>query len=203
MAQKQYLKTEKSLPDTKTFNSDKLKKILIFASGNGSNFEAIVKHFNSKDFISRHKLNPAFNIQIELITDKKDAPVIQRAKNLNIPYFYISFKDLYDFLKSRKDEYDLYILAGYMRILPEKILKILAPEKIINIHPSLLPDFKGKNAIQQAYNAGVEKTGVTIHFVEKKVDSGKIIVQKSLKIEGKSLEELENSRDLPSIFKDF
>ncbi len=170
------------------------KKILIFASENGSNFEAIAKHFQQKAF--KDKVN------IGLLTDNKNAYAIQRAKRLNIPYFYVPFENLYDFLKPRARQYDLYVLAGYMRILPEKILNLGAvfdktgkkiQNKFINIHPSLLPDFKGKNAIQQAFKANAEKTGITIHFVEKKVDSGKIITQKSTAAAGKTLAELEKS----------
>ncbi len=193
MVKKQYLKTDNG--------QLKQKRILIFASGNGSNFEAIVKHFKSKDFTSRHSFNPV-NIEIELITDKKDAPVIKKAKTLNIPYFYVKFEDLYDFLKSKKG-YDLYVLAGYMRILPEKILKlgimqdksgaITNSNKFINIHPSLLPEFKGKDAIKRAFEAKKETTGVTVHFAEKKVDSGKIIAQKSVSTKGKTLMELEKA----------
>lgn len=170
------------------------KKILILASGNGSNFEAIAKHFQQKAFKEK--------IDIELLTDNKNAYAIQRAKKLNIPCFYVQFENLYDFLKPRAQQYNLCVLAGYMRILPEKILKLgKTPDtsgqkiqnKFINIHPSLLPEFKGKNAILQAFNAGAKKTGVTIHFVEKRVDSGKIIVQKSVAAEGKTFAELEKS----------
>jgi len=174
----------------------KSKKVLIFASGNGSNFEAIVKHFYNKGFRS---------VQFELLVDNKDSYAVKRAKNLNIPHFYVKFEDLYEFLKPR--EYDLYVLAGYMRILPEKILNLgtlsgsstkktgvsSQENKFINIHPSLLPEFKGKNAIKRAYDRGVKKTGVTVHFVEKNVDSGKIIAQKEISTEGKTLEALEKA----------
>lgn len=181
----------------------KPKKILIFASGNGSNFEAIVKHFNSKVFCTQNKRKPGCKrlVEIELVTDNKNAPVIERAKKLDIPYYYVKFEDLYDFLKPKKDEYNLFVLAGYMRILPEKILKLGAwpgthgqkQNKFINIHPSLLPKFKGKNAIRQAFEANEEKTGATIHFVEKNVDSGKVIAQKSLPTGKKTLPVLEDA----------
>lgn len=192
--QKQPSKAQNTAPSKIQAKKTAPKKILIFASGNGSNFEAIVKHFQQKAFKAK--------VNIKLLTDNKNAYAIQRAKKLNIPYFYVPFENLYDFLKPRAKEYNLYVLAGYMRILPEKILKLGAvsgiqgqkkQNKFINIHPSLLPEFKGKNAIRQAFDAGAEKTGVTIHFVEKKVDSGKIIVQKSVAIGNKTLAELEKS----------
>ena len=170
----------------------KVKNVLIMASGNGSNFEAIVKYFIDKGLKDR--------VCFELLTDKKDANVIKRAQKLGVPYFYVEFENLYDFLKNRK--YDLYVLAGYMRILPEKILKLAAASddtgegyqnKFINIHPSLLPKFKGKDAIQRVHEAGVKKTGVTVHFVTKNVDSGKIITQKEIEIGKKTLTELEEA----------
>ena len=104
MAQKQDLKNNKA---NKT-HSDKhfiSKKVLIFASGNGSNFEAIVRHFNSKDFCTPNSQKPSCKrlVEIELITDKKNAPVIDKAKKLGIPYFYVKFENLYYFLKPKKD----------------------------------------------------------------------------------------------------
>ena len=150
------------------------------ASGNSSNFEAIVKYFIDKGLKDR--------VWFELLTDKKDANVIKRAQKLGVPYFYVEFENLYDFLKNRK--YDLYVLAGYMRILPEKILKLAAASddtgegyqnKFINIHPSLLPKFKGKDAIQRVHEAGVKKTGVTVHFVTKMLIPGKLLLKKKLK----------------------
>lgn len=146
----------------------KLAKILIFASGNGSNFEAIINYFRKDN-----------SFHFELLTDIKNAGVIERAKKLGVKWHYVSFKDTYDFLSARKGEFDLCVLAGYMRILPEKVLNL---GKFINIHPSLLPKFKGMNAIEQAYVSGDKETGVTVHFVTSEVDSGEIIVQKTVNI---------------------
>jgi len=150
----------------------KTKNVLIMASGDGSNFEAIVRYFRTKR---------AQDVNFELVCDKKNANVLKRAERLSVPHFYVPFENLHDFLSARAP-YDLYVLAGFMRILPEKILN-LAPGSFINIHPSLLPHFKGKNAILRAFEAGVKKTGVTVHFVNKNVDSGKIIAQREVSLE--------------------
>lgn len=168
------------------------KKVLIMASGNGSNFEAIVKYFHAKNL----------PVKFELLCDKKDAFVLKRAKNLSIPAYCIEFENIYDFLNKQKEEtkkYDLCVLAGFMRILPEKILKIFeCGEKltqneynVINVHPSLLPKYRGKNAIKRAFEAGDRKTGVTVHFVNKDVDLGRVIAQKSIDIKGLHLDEIE------------
>ena len=148
------------------------KRVLILASGNGSNFEAIVKYFQGK----------GLDVAFELLCDKKDAYVFKRAKKLGVPSYFVEFESLYDFLNARKGKYNLYVLAGFMRILPEKILKICAGSgkfytdagccNIVNIHPSLLPKFKGKDAIKRAFEAKEKKTGVTVHFVNRNVDSG-------------------------------
>lgn len=157
-----------------------MKKILIFASGSGSNFQAIVEHF--KDKLSK------YNIEFELLCNKKDAFVFERAKNLNIKSHFVPFAETKAFLTDNK--YDLYILAGYMRVLPQEVLDF---GTFINIHPSLLPKFKGLNAIEQAYNADEKEAGVTVHYVNHLVDSGEILEQKSIEIrEGMSLEELES-----------
>lgn len=153
-----------------------MKKILIFASGSGSNFEAIVKHFGG---------NCAYCF--ELLTDKENSGAIERAKRLGVKFHHVKFKNTFEFLLNKK--YDLYVLAGYMRILPEDVLKL---GTFINIHPSLLPKFKGINAIEQAYNAGESKAGVSVHYVVGEVDSGEIIEQESVEIKSDmTLEELE------------
>lgn len=156
-----------------------MKKVLIFASGNGSNFEAIVEYF--KNEISDGA------ICFELLTDKENAGAIERAMRLGVKHYFVRFKDTHGFLKDK--DYDLYILAGYMRILPENVLNL---GTFINIHPSLLPKFKGLNAIEQAYDANEIETGVSVHFVVPEVDSGEIIMQKSVEIKSNmTLEQLE------------
>ncbi len=154
------------------------KKILVFASGNGSNFQAIIEHF---------KKNKIKTAEFELLTDK-DCYALKRAKKLKIKSHVVPFSKTYEFLS--KNHYDLCVLAGYMRILPKEVLDL---SLFINIHPSLLPKYKGINSIKKAFEAGEAETGVTIHYVVPEVDSGKIIVQTKINIEGMNLNEVENS----------
>lgn len=138
-----------------------MKKIAILGSRNGSNFEAIFNWFQTK------------NVDITCISDKKDALILKKAQNLQIKNIHLPFEKNYEYFSENK--FDLIVLAGYMRILPEKVLEEM--NKVINIHPSLLPAFKGKNAIKDAFLHGVKVTGVSIHLVDKKVDEGKILAQ--------------------------
>lgn len=156
------------------------RKILIFASGSGSNFEAIIEYFRGDTSIS-----------FELLTDKEGAGAIEKAKRLGIKWTCVKFGETYDFLAARRGEFDLFVLAGYMRILPERVLTL---GTFINIHPSLLPKYKGVNSIERAFEARESETGVSVHFVVPEVDSGEIIVQKVVPIEpGMTLEALETA----------
>ncbi len=154
------------------------KRVLIFASGSGSNFEAIIEYFRGDTSIS-----------FELLTDKEGAGAIERAKRLGVKYHYVKFADTCKFLTDRRGEFDLFVLAGYMRILPEDVLAL---GTFINIHPSLLPKYKGTHSIERAFEARESETGVSVHFVVPEVDSGEIIIQKAVSIErGMALETLE------------
>jgi phosphoribosylglycinamide formyltransferase-1 len=167
-----------------------MKKIAVFASGNGSNFQAII------DEIAKGSLHAEI---ASLITDKPDCLAVKRAQNHNIPVFSFASKNY-----ASKEEYEkeiafslieknvsLIVLAGYMRLIGEVLLKAF-PNRIINIHPALLPAFSGKNGIQQAYNYGVKVYGVTVHYVDAGMDTGKIIAQESFKAEGtETLQEIE------------
>ena len=155
-----------------------MKNVLVFASGSGSNFQAIVEYFKGKD------------VEFELLTDKENCYAIERAKNLGVKHYFVPFKQTEEFLKS-KAKYDLYVLAGYMRVLPPKVLE---NRMFVNIHPSLLPKFKGLDAIGQAYRAGESECGISVHYVNEEVDSGQIIEQRATKIlPGMSLDELETA----------
>ena len=154
--------------------------IAILASGNGSNFEALVKAANQKKFKSKIKL---------LITDKGNAFVRERAKKNNITEIFVDsnkFKSRLDFDKYvikilLNKKIDLIVLAGYMRILTPFFTKKFK-NKILNIHPSILPSFKGTNSIARALNFGCKVFGVTIHFVDEHLDNGPIILQNSFTI---------------------
>ncbi|QTA38875.1 phosphoribosylglycinamide formyltransferase [Thermosipho ferrireducens] len=160
--------------------------MVILASGNGSNFEAIVKALGEKYII-------------KLICDSKNAYVLKRAEKLKIAYRLIDYKryrtreefDKAIFKELKNETPDLIVLAGYKKILPSYIVDYFR-NKIINIHPSLLPAFKGLNAIKQAFEYGVKYTGVTVHYVNEELDAGEIIAQEVVKIENEdTLETLE------------
>ena len=137
-----------------------MKKLAIMGSGNGSNFEVIVEYFKGKD------------VEITCLSDVEDAYILERAKNLGLKHEILPFDKNYQFFCQNK--FDLVVLAGYMRVLPKNVLEL---SKFINIHPSLLPSFRGQDAIKQAFLAGVKVSGITIHWVEEDVDCGKIIAQ--------------------------
>lgn len=158
-----------------------MKKIAVFASGSGSNFQAIA------DSIKEGRL--AAEIAV-LVCDKPGAKVIERASREIVDTFVFTPKNYPDksFFEAeivevlREKNVDLIVLAGYMRLIGHTLLSAYS-NKIVNIHPSLLPAFPGKDAIGQAFRAGVEKTGVTIHYVDEGMDTGPIIAQRELLIE--------------------
>lgn len=163
-----------------------MKRIAIFASGSGTNFEALVNETYKNGEI------------VLLVCDKPNAYVIERAKNHNIPYFIVELKKfeskaLYEQAivdKLKEEKIDLVCLAGYMKIVDETLLNAYEG-KMINIHPALLPSFKGAHGIMDAYNYGVKIMGVTIHYVSKEVDGGKIIAQDCFHLNGETLDEAE------------
>lgn len=166
-----------------------MKNIAVFASGSGSNFEAIVNAYN------RGELNATPAV---CVCDKPGAGVIERARRLGIPVIVASPKDFdskadYEaFLAERLSELDidLICLAGYMRLIGPVLLGRFAG-RIINIHPSLLPAFKGAHAIKDAFEYGVKVYGVTIHYVDETLDGGKIISQEAFPYEDSDIDELE------------
>ena len=167
-----------------------MKRLAVFASGSGSNFEAI------QQAILDGKIQDAEIVL--MVCDKPKAYVVERAKNHNVPSFVFSAKKY-----QSKNEYeaeivnllneykvDLVCLAGYMKIVGETLLNSYEG-KIINIHPALLPSFKGAHGILDAFNYGVKVFGVTIHYVNSGIDEGKIISQKAFEYYGNDIEELE------------
>ena len=167
-------------------------KLALFASGNGSNVQALIDAVNDGTIKG--------TIQC-LVCDNPKAYVIERAQAAGIDTLVIPPNRcssrvewenvILEFLQSH--QVDLVILAGFMRIISSTLLNHY-PKRIINIHPSLLPAFPGRNSIQDAYDAKVEKTGVTIHYVDEGIDTGEIIAQESLNIQAEwSLELLEEA----------
>jgi phosphoribosylglycinamide formyltransferase-1 len=167
------------------------RKIAVFASGSGSNFQAIA------DAVSDGVLEADVAL---LVCDKPGAFVVQRAREANVDSFVFSAKDY-----SSKAEYEevilaelkkrgveLIVLAGYMRLIGNTLLERYE-EAIVNIHPSLLPAFPGKDAIGQALAAGIDYTGVTVHYVDQGMDTGPIIKQHILAVQpGETKESLQH-----------
>lgn len=165
------------------------KRLAVFASGRGSNFEAIVSACESGRIAAQVVL---------LVCDHPSAEVVARAKAHHIDCFAFSPKDYAskaDYeqaisLLLEQSGVELICLAGYMRLLSETFVNRY-PGRIINIHPSLLPAFKGAHAIEQAFEYGVKIYGVTIHYVDATMDGGKIISQQAVPYEGQDIAELE------------
>ena len=153
----------------------------VLASGNGSNFEYIIKS------IQNNQLNAEISI---LIVNNPDCLAIKKAIKYKIPYVIINHRDCqtrleHDMLVLKKIEelsVELVVMAGWMRIAGEELINRYI-NRLINIHPSLLPSFKGINAIQQAIDERVTITGCTVHYVQKEVDSGSIIIQAAVPIQ--------------------
>ncbi len=163
-------------------------KIAVFASGNGSNFEAIACAAQSGEIPAEVVL---------LVCDKAQARACQIAEQMGIPMFVFSAKEY-----ASKADYEsaivercklsgveLICLAGYMRIVGETLLAAYSSH-IINLHPALLPAFKGARAIEQALEYGVKIFGATIHYVDESLDGGKIIAQRAVEYDGNNLDEI-------------
>ena len=155
-------------------------KIAILASGNGSNFQELINLSKSNKF--------DIDIRI-LITNKSDAGCLLKAKESNILYKIIKNSDYEnkDFFEDeiintiKNQDAELVVMAGWMKIMSSKFVDTFR-NKIINIHPSLLPSFKGNNAIKEAITNGSKITGCSVHYVESEVDSGSLIMQAALSI---------------------
>ncbi len=151
-----------------------MKKIAVLFSGSGTNFEYILKHLHKKE------------LEVALaITNNPKAGGIVFAKEYNIPLKIINskeFKSRTDFDREvvqelQKFDLDLVVLAGFMRILTPIFTEAITA---INLHPSLLPRHKGLHAIERSYEDEHPEGGVTVHFVTSELDSGEIIVQKTI-----------------------
>jgi phosphoribosylglycinamide formyltransferase 1 len=165
------------------------KKIVVLASGIGTNFVAI------REYIRKKKINAEI---VALMSDNPTSNALLVALSFGIEPVSLTMEkgvsrdELNKTLDEKLSLYtpDLVVTAGYMKILPDFIVNKYE-NKIINIHPSLLPSFKGLGGIQQAWEYGVKVTGCTTHFVDTSLDGGKIILQTVIKIkEGMSLTEL-------------
>ena len=168
----------------------KKTRLAVFASGSGSNYQAIVEACRDGRIDAEVVL---------LVCDKPGAKVLERAQRYGTESFafspkeYASREEYETMLANMLDErgVDIVCLAGYMRIVGRVLLERYA-QRIVNIHPSLLPSFKGANAIQDAMEYGVKIFGVTTHFVDETLDGGRIIDQAAIVYEGSDIEELTN-----------
>lgn len=165
-----------------------MKRIAIFASGSGTNFEALATACQRGEIDARVVL---------MVSDRPSARVNERAERLGVERWSHAVKEFTDKAAFEREiirqleehKVDLVCLAGYMRILGDEILEAYR-DRIINIHPSLLPAFKGAHAIEDAFRYGVKVYGVTVHYVNQELDGGRIIAQRSFPYEGEDLEEL-------------
>jgi phosphoribosylglycinamide formyltransferase 1 len=164
-----------------------LLKLGILISGNGSNLQSIIDH------IEKGSLKATIKI---VISNNPDAYGLTRAKKHGIPVVVLKngdFKNKEDFDLElirilKNNSVDLVILAGFMRVLTPALLKAF-PQKIMNIHPALLPSFPGIHGQKQALEYGVKLSGCTVHFVDEGVDTGPIIIQSAVPVHNDDTEE--------------
>ena len=138
-------------------------------SGNGTNFENIVRTCRDDEVVV-------------MVHNKEKCGAAKRADKFGIPHTHIKSKKedlIIDVMRAWK--VDLIVLAGWMRIISPKLIDAF-PNKIINLHPSLLPKYKGLHAIEQAMESGDTITGVSVHYVNEELDGGEIILQEEVPI---------------------
>lgn len=157
-----------------------MKKLVIFASGSGSNAENIIRHFHHKKTAE----------VVAIFTNNASAGVIERAKKYQIPVGIFSRHTFYDTSnlddELRNIQPDLIILAGFLWLFPARLVQKY-PNKILNIHPALLPKFGGKGMYgdrvhQAVLAAGETEHGVTVHLVNEAYDEGNIVLQRSFPV---------------------
>lgn len=166
-------------------------RLAILFSGNGSNLENILKKLHKK------KVKGIYFEVVLCICNNKNAFGIQRAEKYNLKSIIIDHnnytkREEFDEVlvnEIQKSKIDLTILAGFMRILSPVFTQNI---KAINLHPSLLPLFKGANAIKQSYESDMKVAGVSVHWVDESLDGGEIIAQKAFEKKNLSFKEFED-----------
>ena len=157
-----------------------MKRIAIFASGNGTNAQRIAEYFSD---------HPGILISI-ILSNKKEAYVLERAKKLDISTFVFDRDEFYNtkevLKKLKKKKIDFIVLAGFLWLIPDYILKEYTG-RIINIHPALLPKYGGKGMYGERVHkavieSGDKETGITIHLVNERYDEGKIIFREKVAV---------------------
>lgn len=185
-----------------------MKKLAIFASGGGSNAQKIHEFFQN---------DPNFKIEI-VIVNNPNAGIIEKAKSWNAPVQIINRDSFYkstEVVDHLVDlDIDLVVLAGFLWLIPESLLKTF-PNKILNIHPALLPNYGGKgmygmNVHKAIFNAKERESGITIHTIDEEYDRGEFIYQESVNIEHcTSPEEIASEvlslehKNFPRVIKEF
>lgn len=165
---------------------------IVFASGSGTNFEALMDKANQG----------LLDVKIVgLVCDKEQAAVRAKADRLNVPQRWYNPKAYADKAAYEADilvwlkelNVDMIVLSGYMRIVGKTLLEAY-PNAIVNLHPALLPAFPGAHSIQDAFEAKVDHTGVTVHFIDDQIDQGQLIIQERVDIDPTwTLEQLETA----------
>ncbi len=165
-------------------------KLGVLLSGSGTNLQAII------DRIEEGTLDASIEL---VVSSRMDAYGLKRAEKHGLQTLTLS-KEIYAdpitadeviAAELKMHEVDYVIMAGYMRMVHAPVLMSF-PNRVVNLHPALLPSFKGAHAIQDAYDYGVKVTGVTVHFADDKYDCGPIIAQQALVVEeGWTVDELE------------
>lgn len=140
-----------------------MKKLAIMSSDRGVNLEAIVEYFRRLD---------NFDIEITLITDNVNSDVLKRAKSLGLNTKYLPPEENRTYFAGT--DFDLIAIDDYKSELKPNVLEV---GRFINIHPSLLPSFKGQDALTRSFFSGIKVSGVTIHWCTSEIDGGKIIAQ--------------------------
>lgn len=167
--------------DVKAAAAPDLRKIAVFASGTGSNLAALTA--------AQREGRLGGGVIELLVSDRPEAPVAQRAEEAGIPSLLLRPKDFADrgayeaeiVAELQRRGIGLIVLAGYMRLITPVLLEPFK-DRIVNIHPSLLPAFAGKDAIGQALAYGVKLTGATVHFVDGGMDTGPVIAQRAVPV---------------------
>src|SRR3989338_7330633 len=158
----------------------------VFASGNGGNLQAIISALRAK------KVRAALRL---VVSDRADAYALVRARKAKVPTLCLNPKEFAtreafdrEVLAHLKERHiDFIVLAGYMRLFSSHFIRSY-PNKILNIHPALLPAFKGTHGIRDAFQYGVKVTGVTVHFVVEEMDAGAVILQEAVAVSSKDTE---------------
>lgn len=161
--------------------------IAVFCSGKGTNLQAII------DAVRKGKIKANLSL---VISDNKDAYALMRARKVGIETVVVErdkFPSREDFEKEiikhlERKKIDLICLAGFMRMLSPSFVSRYK-NRILNIHPALLPSFKGTHGVRDALNYGVKITGPTVHFVDEKMDHGPIILQSAVEVRDDDTEE--------------